>query len=73
MDVAVTGNSTNVNACICRGCPTFQEWRLSGVLFCAREGVSESIKQRGCICPDCAVWKNNKLTNLYYCANGKSR
>ena len=73
MGVIVADNPENANGCMCRSCPTFQEWHLSGVLFCARGKASETIKQKGCICPDCSVWKNNKLTNLYYCISGKSR
>ena len=72
MGVIVADNPENAKACICPGCPTFKESRLSGLLFCARGKTSESVKQKGCICPNCSVWKKNNLIDQYYCAIGRS-
>ena len=72
MGAMVADSPENAKACVCPGCPTFKESRLSGLLFCARAKAGESVMQKGCICPNCAVWKNNKLTDKCYCSMGKS-
>jgi hypothetical protein len=65
--VMIPGTAENVKQCICPGCPTFRESKLTGILFCAKGKAKETVSQKGCICPNCAVWKNYKLQDNYYC------
>ena len=61
----------NVNLCICPGCPTYRESRLTGILFCGKGKAKEPVKKVDCKCPKCQVWKNYKLQDIYYCVIGK--
>ncbi len=69
---AVPNNAENVKLCVCPGCPTYRESKLTGTLFCARGNAAEAVKQKDCLCPKCMVWKNFKLQDIYYCAIGKT-
>ena len=70
--VMVPDTAENTKQCICPGCPTFRESKLTGTLFCAKGKAKETVNQKGCTCPKCAVWKNYKLQNNYYCRMGKA-
>jgi hypothetical protein len=70
--VMVPDTADNVKQCICPGCPTYRESKLTGILYCGREKAKETVIQKGCICPKCSVWKNYKLQDNYYCSIGKA-
>lgn len=70
--VTVDDTIENVKLCICPGCPTYKESKLTGILFCGKGKAKEPVKQKDCICPKCPVWKNYKLQDNYYCVNGKA-
>jgi len=70
--VVVPDTVENVKMCVCPGCPTYRESKLTGILFCARGKASETVKEKDCLCPKCMVWKNYKLQGIYYCSIGKA-
>ena len=67
MGVIVPDTTENTKKCICPGCPTFAESRLSGIAFCAKGKAKETVKKKACLCPKCSVWKNYKLQYQFYC------
>ena len=67
MGVIVPDTTVNTKKCICPGCPTFAESRLSGIAFCAKGKAKETVKKKACLCPKCSVWKNYKLQYQFYC------
>jgi hypothetical protein len=70
--VAVADISENVNLCICPGCPTYRESKLTGILFCGKGKANETVSKKDCLCPKCPVWKKYKLQDIYYCFIGKA-
>ncbi len=72
MAVMVPDTMENMKMCICSGCPTFRESKLTGILFCAKGKAAETVIEKGCNCPKCAVWITYKLQNQYYCSAGKA-
>jgi hypothetical protein len=72
LGVVVPNTEENKKLCICPGCPTFTESRLSGLLFCSIGQAKETVKKAGCICPSCPVTKKYNLKDQYYCDLGKS-
>jgi hypothetical protein len=70
--MGVPDNMENAKICICPGCTTFRESKLSSTLFCARGKAKETVNQKGCDCPKCPVWQNYGLKDQYYCSSGKA-
>ena len=70
--VMVPDTADNAKQCICPGCPTYRESKLTGILFCGKSKAKETVKKEGCFCPNCPVWKKYELQDNYYCISGKT-
>ncbi len=72
MDVPDTKD--NYDGCICYSgnCPTYEESKLDGGLFCARGKHPKNPERKTCIYPDCSVWKQYQLSSMYFCVRGSA-
>ncbi len=70
----VPDNQDNSTMCLCYSgrCPTYNENKLDGELFCARGKHPKNPQRKKCICPDCSVWAQYQLNNLYFCVEGSA-
>ena len=68
----VPNTNENYEKCICyRGeCPTYNENKLSGGLFCSRGKSETAVRKVRCICDECPVWAECNLNDYHYCTKG---
>ncbi len=70
----VPDTKDNYDKCLCYSgkCPTYEENKLDGGLFCARGKHPKNPERQNCICPDCSVWKQYQLSSMYFCVKGSA-
>ncbi len=70
----VPDTKDNYDGCICYSgtCPTYEENKLDGGLFCARGKHPKNPERKTCICPGCSVWKQYQLSSMYFCVRGSA-
>ena len=68
----VVDTTENLQKCICRGCPSYDQCmkdKMQGLL-CAKGKTDCDLAKNGCLCGACPVASENKLDEMYYCEIG---